>query len=165
LITKRKKDLDLLKDYAETLFIANMYNVVGFNMKYPDRKDIIYYLLFASKNKKIANDIVKRIYAQYQEKISGQTLFGKEFYLASTLSLSPKSTGVQRKSLLYKTKVEYGDWTINHVIGCMHGCNFPCYAMMMARKFGWVKDYDDWRKPRIAVNAMEILEKKFLIQK
>jgi len=32
--------------------------------------------------------------------------------------------------------------------------------MMMARKFGWVKDYDDWRKPRIAVNAMEILEKE-----
>jgi len=42
----------------------------------------------------------------------------------------------------------------------MHGCNFPCYAMMMAKKFGWVKDYDDWRKPRIAANAMEILEKE-----
>ncbi len=157
---KTKKDLDLLKDYAETLFIANMYNVVGFNMEYPNRKDIIYYLLFASKNEKIAHDIVKSIYAQYQEKVSGQTLFGREFYLASTLSLSPKSTGIQRKSLLYKTKVEYGDWTINHIIGCSHGCNFPCYAMMMARKFGWVKNYDDWRKPRIAGNALEILEKE-----
>jgi len=40
----------------------------------------------------------------------------------------------------------------------MHGCNFPCYAMMMAKKFGWVKDYDDWRKPRIAANALEVLE-------
>ena len=157
---KTRKDLDLLKDYTETLFIANMYNVVGFNMEYPNRKDIIYYLLFTSKNKKITNDIVKKIYAQYQEKISGQTLFGREFYLASILSLSPKSTGIQRKSLLYKTKVEYGDWTINHIIGCAHGCNFPCYAMMMAKKFGWVKDYDDWRKPRIAANAMEILEKE-----
>lgn len=155
---KTRKDLDLLKDYVETLFIANMYNVVGFNMEYPDRKDIIYYLLFASKNKKIANDIVKRIYAQYQEKVSGRTLWGKEFYLASVLSLFPKSIGIQRKSLLYKTKVEYGDWTINHIIGCMHGCHFPCYAMMMAKKFGWVKDYDDWRKPRIAINSLEILE-------
>ena len=63
-----------------------------------------------------------------------------------------------RKSLLYKTKVEYGNWTINHIVGCMHGCNFPCYAMMMAKKFGWVKDYDDWRKPRIVANALEILE-------
>ena len=157
---KTKKDLDLLKDYAETLFIANMYNVVGFNMEYPNRKDIIYYLLFASKNKKIANDIVKRIYAEYQEKVFGQTLFGREFYLASTLSLSPKSTGIQRKSLLYKTKVEYGDWTINHIIGCMHGCNFPCYAMMMAKKYGWVKDYNDWKKPRLATNAIELLEKE-----
>ncbi len=157
---KTRKDLDLLKNYAETLFITSMYNVVGFNMEYSNRKDIIYYLLFASKNKKIANNIVKRIYAQYQEKISGPTLFGKEFYSSSILSLSPKSTGIQRKSLLYKTKVEYGDWTINHIIGCMHGCNFPCYAMMMAKKFGWVKDYNDWRKPRIAANAMEILEKE-----
>ncbi len=157
---KTRKDLDLLKDYAETLFIANMYNVVGFNMEYPNRKDIIYYLLFTSKNKNISNDIVKRIYAEYQEKISGQTLFGREFYLSSTLSLSPKSTGIPKKSLLYKTKVEYGDWTINHIQGCAHGCKFPCYAMMMAKRFGWVKDYDDWRKPRIVANALEILEKE-----
>ncbi|MCX7911219.1 MAG: radical SAM protein, partial [Endomicrobia bacterium] len=46
---------------------------------------------------------------------------------------------MERKSLLYKTEVEYGDWTINHIIGCKHGCKFPCYAMMMAKKFGWVK--------------------------
>jgi three-Cys-motif partner protein len=157
---KTRKDLDLLKNYAETLFIANMYNMVGFNMEYPNRKDIIYYLLFASKNKTITNDIVKKIYAKYQEKISGQTLFGTEFYLASTLSLSPQITGKQRQSLLYKTKVEYGNWTINHITGCMHGCNFPCYAMMMARKFGWVKNYDDWRKPVIAINALEVLEKE-----
>ena len=158
--TKTRKDLELLKDYAKTLFIANMYNVVGFNMKYPTRKDIIYYLLFASKNKKIADEIVKKIYAEYQEKISGRTLFGKDFYLNSILSLSPKSVGIPRKSLLYKTKVEYGDWTINHIMGCMHGCNFPCYAMMMAKKFGWVKTYDEWRKPKIAKNALELLEQE-----
>jgi len=32
--------------------------------------------------------------------------------------------------------------------------------MMMAKRFGWVKDYDDWRKPRITANAMELLEKE-----
>ncbi|MEO0026284.1 MAG: radical SAM protein, partial [candidate division WOR-3 bacterium] len=34
------------------------------------------------------------------------------------------------------------------------------YAMMMAKKFGWVKDYDDWRIPRIAQNYVELLEKE-----
>ena len=67
---------------------------------------------------------------------------------------------MKRKSLLYKTKVEYGNWTINHITGCMHGCNFPCYAMMMAKIFGWVKDYDDWRKPKLVTNAIELLEKE-----
>ena len=43
---------------------------------------------------------------------------------------------MERKSLLYKTGVEYGDYTINHVQGCSHGCMYPCYAFMMARRFG-----------------------------
>lgn len=29
---------------------------------------------------------------------------------------------IERKTLLYKTNVEYGDYTINHVLGCSHGC-------------------------------------------
>ncbi|MBU2495542.1 MAG: radical SAM protein [Candidatus Omnitrophica bacterium] len=67
---------------------------------------------------------------------------------------------IQRKTLLYKTKVEYGNWTINHIVGCMHGCKFPCYARMMARKFGWVKDDKDWLKPRLAENALDLLDKE-----
>ena len=39
-----------------------------------------------------------------------------------------------RKSLLYKTGVEYGDYTINHASGCYHGCKYPCYAFLMAKK-------------------------------
>ncbi|MHA2376702.1 MAG: hypothetical protein ACXAB9_11085 [Candidatus Thorarchaeota archaeon] len=66
----------------------------------------------------------------------------------------------KRKSLLYKTKVEYGNWTINHVVGCMHGCKFPCYAYMMSKRFGRVKCYEDWVKPKIVANALEILEKE-----
>ena len=44
---------------------------------------------------------------------------------------------IKRKTLLYKTGVEYGDYTINHIQGCSHGCKYPCYAMMMAKRF-WI---------------------------
>jgi DNA repair photolyase len=67
---------------------------------------------------------------------------------------------ISRKSLLYKTAVEYGDYTINHVEGCSHGCLYPCYAMMMARRFGRVKTYKQWIKPRIVENAPELLIKE-----
>lgn len=67
---------------------------------------------------------------------------------------------ITRKSLLYKTAVEYGDYTINHVEGCSHGCLYPCYAMMMARRFGKVKSYEEWIKPKIVANAVELLKKE-----
>ena len=106
-------------------------------------------------------DIVKDIYAKQKEKSLGPTLFGgKEFYKNGILTVTPNLLTIKRKSLLYETKVEYGNWTINHVVGCKHGCKFPCYAMMMAKKFGWVKDYQDWRKPRIVENALDLLEKE-----
>lgn len=66
---------------------------------------------------------------------------------------------IERKSLLYKTGVEYGDYTINHVQGCAHGCMYPCYAMLMAKRFGRVKSYDEWIKPKIVSNAAELLAK------
>ncbi len=157
---KTKKTLELLREYIESLFVKSGYNVVGFDMKYPIRKDVIYYLLFASRNNSITNKIVRSIYVKYKEKISGLTLFGRDFYLNSILSISPKLRFKPRDSLLYKTKVEYGDWTINHIIGCMHGCNFPCYAMKMAQRFGWIKNDEDWRKPKLVLNALELLEEE-----
>lgn len=65
-----------------------------------------------------------------------------------------------RKTLLYKTGVEYGDYTINHVLGCSHGCTYPCYAFMMARRFGRVKDYHDWLEPRLVENSIDLLKKE-----
>ena len=41
---------------------------------------------------------------------------------------------IQRKTMLYVTGVEYGDYTMNHVLGCAHGCKYPCYAFMMKKK-------------------------------
>lgn len=65
-----------------------------------------------------------------------------------------------RNSMLYKTGVEYGDYTVNHVLGCAHGCKYPCYAMMMAKRFGKVKTYEEWCEPKIAENALEILDRE-----
>ena len=67
---------------------------------------------------------------------------------------------IKRKTMLYKTGVEYGDYTINHVQGCAHGCQFPCYAMMMAKRFGTAKTYEEWCVPKLAENALEILDKE-----
>lgn len=67
---------------------------------------------------------------------------------------------IERKSLLYKTGVEYGDYTINHVFGCAHGCMFPCYAFNLSKRFGNVKTYQDWIEPKIVSNALEILDKE-----
>ena len=67
---------------------------------------------------------------------------------------------IKRNSLLYKTGVEYGDYTINHVQGCAHGCKFPCYAMMMAKRFGKAKTYEEWCEPKLTENALEILDKE-----
>lgn len=67
---------------------------------------------------------------------------------------------VERKTLLYKTGVEYGDYTINHVQGCAHGCKYPCYAYLMAKRFGKVKDYEQWIEPKLVKNALELLDKE-----
>lgn len=65
---------------------------------------------------------------------------------------------IKRKSMLYKTKVEYGDYTMNHVQGCTHGCRYPCYAMMMAKRFGVVQSYEEWCEPVLVSNTLELLD-------
>ena len=65
-----------------------------------------------------------------------------------------------RKSLIYKTAVEYGDYTLNYVQGCSHGCKYPCYAFQMSKRFGTVKTYEEWIQPKIVENTMELLDKE-----
>ncbi len=67
---------------------------------------------------------------------------------------------IKRKSLLYKSDVEYASYALNHVEGCSHGCLYPCYAMMMKKRYGRVKNYQDWIKPRIVFNTLELLDKE-----
>lgn len=67
---------------------------------------------------------------------------------------------IKRKSLLYKSRVEFADFCINHVEGCSHGCRYPCYAMMMKKRCGVISTYEDWTRPKIVENASELLEKE-----
>jgi len=67
---------------------------------------------------------------------------------------------IKRKTLLYRSGVEYADFGINHVEGCAHGCKFPCYAMIMKKRCGVIKSYKEWLKPKIVVNALELLDKE-----
>jgi len=67
---------------------------------------------------------------------------------------------IKRKSLLNRSKVEYGDYAVNHLQGCSHGCTFPCYAFLLSRRTGRTKSYGEWCQPKIVVNALELLEKE-----
>jgi DNA repair photolyase len=67
---------------------------------------------------------------------------------------------IKRKSLLYKSEVEYADFCLNHVEGCSHGCKYPCYAYMMKRRCGTIKSYEEWCNPKIVSNALELLDKE-----
>ena len=65
---------------------------------------------------------------------------------------------VQRKSLLYRSGL--GFHCINHVLGCSHGCRYPCYAFLMARHHGRVRDYAEWCRPRLVGNAVDLLDRE-----
>lgn len=76
---------------------------------------------------------------------------------------------MKRNKLLYKSKVEYmnapGVYTMNHVLGCSHGCKYPCYAFMSAKRYGQVGSYEQWCKPEIVDDALEILERDLKVRR
>lgn len=67
---------------------------------------------------------------------------------------------IHRKTMLYVTGVEYGDYTMNHVLGCAHGCKYPCYAFMMKKRFGQIKNYEEWLEPYLVENTLDLLDKE-----
>ena len=67
---------------------------------------------------------------------------------------------IERKSMLYKTGVEYGDYTMNHVLGCSHGCKYPCYAFLMKKRFGQIASYEAWLEPWLVSNTLGILDRE-----
>ena len=74
--------------------------------------------------------------------------------------MKPVKGYIQRKSMLYVTGVEYGDYTMNHVQGCSHGCKYPCYAFLMKKRFGQVKTYEKWLEPFLVSNTLDLLDKE-----
>ena len=67
---------------------------------------------------------------------------------------------IERKTMLYKTGVEYGDYTMNFVQGCSHGCKYPCYAFLQKKRFGQVANYEEWCKPQLVSNTLALLDKE-----
>lgn len=67
---------------------------------------------------------------------------------------------IERKTMLYKTGVEYGDYTMNFVQGCSHGCKYPCYAFLQKKRFGQVADYEEWCKPQLVSNTLALLDQE-----
>lgn len=63
-----------------------------------------------------------------------------------------------RKSLIYKTKVPGGDYALNHALGCSHGCAYPCFAYVLARRRGTVSSYGQWVDAQIVENGLELLD-------
>ena len=66
---------------------------------------------------------------------------------------------IERKSLIYETKVEYAKYAINHILGCKHSCSY-CYAYKNCRRWGQVKDREDWEDFKIVKNALAILKEE-----
>jgi DNA repair photolyase len=65
---------------------------------------------------------------------------------------------ITRKSLIYKSGL--GFYCVNHVLGCSHGCRYPCYAFSMAKHYGRAAGYDQWCRPKLVANALELLDKE-----
>lgn len=49
---------------------------------------------------------------------------------------------------------------MNHVLGCSHGCLYPCYAFLMAKRFGKAATYEEWCKPKLVSNTLGILDRE-----
>lgn len=74
--------------------------------------------------------------------------------------MKPVKGYIERKTMLYKTGVEYGDYTINHILGCAHGCKYPCYAFLQKKRYGQIDSYDAWLEPYLVSNTLELLDKE-----
>ena len=64
---------------------------------------------------------------------------------------------VYRKTLIYEMGTS-GAYAATHVAGCSHGCRFPCYAFLMMRRFGKVATYEEWCRPKLVANAVQLAQ-------
>ena len=68
---------------------------------------------------------------------------------------------------VFKPKAECMDgvYAMNHVLGCSHGCKYPCNAYLSAKKLGQVGSYEKWCEPKLAGNVIELLEKELAVKR
>jgi DNA repair photolyase len=67
---------------------------------------------------------------------------------------------ITRKSLLYQSGVDYGNYAINHIQGCSHGCRYPCYEALNKIRRKEMASFEEWMQPKIVENSLELLDKE-----
>jgi|Deesub1362B_J571_1020462.scaffolds.fasta_scaffold01556_7 DNA repair photolyase len=72
--------------------------------------------------------------------------------------------GIERKTLLRESDVEWTDYAINHYKGCPHGCVY-CYAKSQIHDVYWRKRWGEFHDVKPVSNALELLEKDLRKQK
>ena len=109
--------------------------------KYQGRGHRIITLLDKESDSSNPNDVIdaikileqkREVYVERRPRLRNRTL--RTDLLSSDMIHFDTFPTIQRRSLLYRTGVEYGDYTINHVLGCAHGCRYPCYAMQLSKR-------------------------------
>jgi len=93
-------DIEILEGYVDSVFTIQDMRVAACSMEYTDRNDILYYLLYTSKNPTIAKIVAgiynKEIRKFNEEKRGGQRLLF-EFDEGSTIMFVPKIREIKRK--------------------------------------------------------------------
>lgn len=98
----------------------------------------------------LAVDLPLRVAKQEGDKMSPVSdMGGHKIHLES----------IERRSLVNRSRVEYGTWGVNHVQGCSHGCLY-CYACSEAKAHGRVRSYEEWCKPKVVANAVEQIRRE-----
>ena len=66
---------------------------------------------------------------------------------------------VARSKLLYRSKVEYASYGLNHYLGCAHNCAY-CWSRKRALRFHQCASPQDWANPKIVKDAVGMLERE-----
>ena len=67
---------------------------------------------------------------------------------------------VKRSRLIYRSRVEYGSFGINHYSGCAHGCKY-CSSMFRDIRFRHCRNRQDWMRAQPVKNAVRQVEDEY----
>jgi three-Cys-motif partner protein len=88
------EDADSPQEYADAAFVSRGYYVVAYDMDYPDRAGTLYYLLFATKNKDIA-DMARGMFGESKKQdFNGQLRLWSSEQLKAQISWFPPKDSV-----------------------------------------------------------------------